>query len=186
MKKVIIDNGHGVDTPGKRSPIWKDGSQLFEWEWTREIAKLIKERLDAHGIETILLVTEDKDISLSERANRCNKIEGEKILVSIHGNASIDGKAKGWELFSTTSKNNSDKLAKCFIDNFNYCFGEKRNRGHKETNYTLLYKVNCPCVLTENFFYDNEEDCKFMLSDAGKDAIVEMHVRSIIEYLGKN
>jgi N-acetylmuramoyl-L-alanine amidase len=41
-------------------------------------------------------------------------------------------------------------------------------------------------VLTENFFYDNEDDCKFMLSDEGKDAIVELHVRSILEYIAKN
>ena len=28
---VILDNGHGKDTPGKRSPVWTDGAQLFEW-----------------------------------------------------------------------------------------------------------------------------------------------------------
>ena len=50
-------------------------------------------------------------------------------------------------------------------------------------NFTLLYKANCPCVLTENFFYDNKEDCKYMLSDEGKDAIVEAHYRAILEYM---
>lgn len=34
MRHVILDNGHGKETPGKRSPIWGDGSQLFEWEFT--------------------------------------------------------------------------------------------------------------------------------------------------------
>ena len=37
--KVLLDNGHGENTPGKRSPKWSDGSQLFEWEYAREIAK---------------------------------------------------------------------------------------------------------------------------------------------------
>ena len=32
--KILIDNGHGVDTAGKRSP---DGS-LREYKYTREIA----------------------------------------------------------------------------------------------------------------------------------------------------
>lgn len=182
--KVILDNGHGKNTSGKCSPKWSDGSQLFEWSWTREIAKLLKERLDAQGIETILLVTEDYDISLSERARRCNAISGDKILISIHGNASTNGNAQGWEVFTTTAKNNSDKLAQCFIKNFDYCFGSiKRNRGHKEKNFTLLYKANCPCVLTENFFYDNKEDCEYMLSEEGKDAIVEAHYRAILEYM---
>ena len=65
--KVILDNGHGKNTIGKCSPKWSDGTQLFEWSWTREIARLLKERLDAQGIETILLVTADNDVSLSER-----------------------------------------------------------------------------------------------------------------------
>lgn len=184
--KVIIDNGHGKETKGKRSPIWNDGTQLQEWSWTREIAILLKERLDYQGIDALLLVPEDNDISLSERARRCNNVVGDKILISIHGNASTNGKARGWEVFTTTSKNNSDKLAQCFIDNFSYNFATQRNRGHKEKDFTLLYKANCPCVLTENFFYDNEEDCKFMLSETGKYAIVDIHYRAILEYIAKN
>lgn len=184
--KVILDNGHGVDTPGKRSPIWSDGTQLEEWSWTREITSLIKERLDAQGLDSLLLVPEDTDISLSERAKRCNAITGPKILISVHGNASSNGKARGWEVFTTTAYNNSDKLAQCFEDNFKYCFEGLRNRGDKEKDFTLLYKADCPCVLTENFFYDNEEDCKYMLSDEGKDAIVELHIRAILEYIAKN
>ena len=49
-------------------------------------------------------------------------------------------------------------------------------RGHKEKNFTLIYKCACPCVLTENFFYDNEDECKFMLSNEGLDRIVKLHV----------
>ena len=41
-------------------------------------------------------------------------------------------------------------------------FPDKKLRGHKEKDFTLLYKVNCPCVLTENFFYDNKEECLWM------------------------
>ena len=34
---IIIDEGHGRDTPGKRSPLWSDGTQLYEWEFNRFI-----------------------------------------------------------------------------------------------------------------------------------------------------
>ena len=37
---VILDNGHGEETAGKRSPVWGDGSQLFEWEFNRDIGRL--------------------------------------------------------------------------------------------------------------------------------------------------
>lgn len=42
MVKILLDNGHGYDTPGKRSPIWPDGSQLFEWEFNRDIVSRIE------------------------------------------------------------------------------------------------------------------------------------------------
>mgnify|MGYP000817767973 FL=1 len=36
--KILIDNGHGRATAGKRSPVWPDGKQLFEYEFNRDIA----------------------------------------------------------------------------------------------------------------------------------------------------
>ena len=54
--KVLLDNGHGENTPGKRSPKWSDGSQLFEWEYAREIAKGVYNQLRAKGIDAELLV----------------------------------------------------------------------------------------------------------------------------------
>lgn len=53
--KVLLDNGHGENTPGKRSPKWSDGSQLFEWEYAREIAKGVYNQLRAKGIDTELV-----------------------------------------------------------------------------------------------------------------------------------
>ena len=37
--KVLLDNGHGENTPGKRSPKWSDGSQLFEWNMPEKLPK---------------------------------------------------------------------------------------------------------------------------------------------------
>ena len=42
---IILDNGHGQETPGKRSPKWSDGTQLLEWEWTRRLVKAIYNQL---------------------------------------------------------------------------------------------------------------------------------------------
>ena len=47
--KVLIDNGHGVETEGKRSP---DG-RLREYAYTREIADRVMNRLQTEGIESI-------------------------------------------------------------------------------------------------------------------------------------
>ena len=41
--KILIDNGHGRATAGKRSPVWPDGKQLFEYEFNRDIARRVHE-----------------------------------------------------------------------------------------------------------------------------------------------
>jgi len=34
---VILGAGHGIETKGKRSPIWTDGTQLMEYEFNRDV-----------------------------------------------------------------------------------------------------------------------------------------------------
>lgn len=45
--------------------------------------------------------------------------------------------------------------------------------------------THCPAVLTENLFQDNKDDVRFLLSDEGKRAITELHVKSIIDYINQ-
>ena len=40
-------------------------------------------------------------------------------------------------------------------------------------------------VLTENLFQDNREDVDFLLSTEGKEAIVNLHVQGILDYIVK-
>ena len=64
--KILIDNGHGIDTKGKRSP---DG-RLLEYRENRIIARGIVNALTARGLDASLLVPEETDISLPERCRR--------------------------------------------------------------------------------------------------------------------
>ena len=73
--KVLIDNGHGENTPGKRSP---DG-RLREWSYTREIANLVVAGLRKKGIDAERIVKEDSDVPLSERCRRVNNIYRDKV-----------------------------------------------------------------------------------------------------------
>lgn len=192
--KILIDNGHGSNTLGKRSP---DGS-LLEYKYTREIAKRVVEELKARGYDAERLVTEEYDVSLSERCRRVNdkcKVHGDKnvLLVSIHCNAAGSGQwmnAHGWSCYTSVGNTQSDKLAEYF-----YEAAEANFRGRKirkdlsdgdsdwEENFFILQKTKCPAVLTENFFMDSREDVAYLLSEAGKSAIVKIHVDGIIAYI---
>lgn len=184
----ILDNGHGIDTPGKRSPIWEGGGQLLEWQFTRTIVKGISKRLDAMGVPNVILVPEDKDISLKERCSRANTIYKEckdSVLISVHANA---GGGTGFECFTSKGNTKSDLYASVMYDKASqYLKGWKmrsdRSDGDvdKEENFYILRYTNCPAILTENLFMDTEKDCRFLMSKEGQRAIIDMHVAAIIE-----
>ncbi|MBR1575851.1 MAG: N-acetylmuramoyl-L-alanine amidase [Bacteroidales bacterium] len=173
---VLIDNGHGIDTAGKRSP---DG-RFREYLWNRWIAADVCARLLADGIETRLLVPETNDIALSTRVRRANKVCTEAgaanvLLVSVHANAAGDGSrwmnAQGWSAYTSPGKTKADTAAECFYDAFERAFPDRKIRrdysdGDRdwEANFTILKNTKCPAVLLENFFYDNREECSWLLS----------------------
>ena len=111
--KILVDNGHGVETPGKRSP---DG-RLREYAWNRLIARRVVGRLVVMGMDAELLVPEEEDISLRERCRRvnafCRKLgTGNVILVSVHANAAGRGgrwyDATGWCAYTSRGNTRAD------------------------------------------------------------------------------
>lgn len=193
--KILIDAGHGIDTPGKRSP---DGAFL-EYLWNRQVADLVLSRLRASGLDADLVVTETNDITLRTRAMRVNRIcdrlgASNVLLVSVHANAAGNGKswmyATGWECHTSPGKTKSDALAECFYKSFAAAFPEKRMRrdlsdgdSDKESNFYILTKTRCPAVLLENFFYDNREECAWLLLPGTKDRVADAIVAGIKKYI---
>ena len=193
--KILIDNGHGLMTAGKRSP---DG--LFrEPFYNREIARRVVSNLRDRGLDAELLVPEDDDISLAERVRRVNAacfLLGKQnvILVSIHVNAAGNGtkwlNATGWSVYTCKGQTASDKLAECLCQAAIKNFSGRRIRTDMsdgdmdwEEGFYILRKSLCVAVLTENFFMDSRDDLEYLQSRAGKQAVVDTHVEGIVEYL---
>lgn len=190
---ILIDNGHGVETPGKRSP---DG-RLREYAWAREIARRIAIALQREGIDARLLVPETTDIPLSVRTRRVNEVckaEGARnvCLVSIHNNAAgADGRwhdARGFAVYvSNNAGQGSRRLAGEFYAGAK-ARGLKGNRatppqGFWQASLAMCRDTKCTAVLTENLFQDNREDVAFLLSNEGKTTIVDLHVNAILNYI---
>ena len=196
--KILIDNGHGIFTPGKRSP---DG-EFREAIYNREIARRVTSDLKDRGYDAELLVPEDDDISLQERCRRANTqcvLHGKNhvILVSIHVNAAGDGtkwmNATGWSVYTSIGKTAADQLATCLCEAAIKNFPGRRIRTDWsdgdpdfEEGFYILRHTLCPAVLTESFFMDNPDDLHFLQSRAGKQAVVDTHVEGITEYLAMN
>lgn len=191
--KILIDNGHGFNTAGKCSP---DGS-LREYAYTREIAIRVVNELTSRGYDADRIVKEVKDISLTERCKRVNafcKSLGLKnvILVSIHVNAAgADGKwhdANGFSVHvNKTSSSDSKKLASSLIESAESVGLKVRKYSQLSPywpqNLAICRDTLCPAVLTENLFQDNKSDVAFLLSEEGKEAVTQLHVNGIINYI---
>ena len=195
--RILIDAGHGIDTPGKRSP---DGSFL-EYLWNRQVADLVVARLRSSGMDADLVVTETNDIPLRTRAMRvnreCDRLGASNvILVSIHANAAGNGKswmnATGWECHTSPGKTRSDELAEAFYDSFSRAFPDKKMRrdfsdgdSDKESSFYILTQTRCPAVLLENFFYDNRSECAWLLLEGTKVRIADAIVAGLKKFLKK-
>ena len=194
---ILLDNGHGCETAGKRSP---DG-MFREYAWAREIASRLEKEFLAANYDVRCIVPEDTDISLKERTKRvneiCNKYGKENvILISIHVNAASNGKwskARGWSAYTSKGNTQSDEIAnELYSAAANILPMEMKIRKDFsdgdcdwEENFYLLKNTFCPAVLTENFFMDNKDDLKFLQSEYGKVKIVKLHFKGIVNYLHK-
>lgn len=192
---VLIAQAHAKSTPGKRSP---DG-RLREYAWSREITKMITEKLYRHGIKTVIINPEENEVKLSVQAARANNIYhqnknlyDEIILISPHINAAkSDGKwhdANGWTGWVyTKAGKKSRQLAKIFAD---FAYDEYKLQGNRwipekkyfEANYTILKQTVMPAILTENMFQDNKADVEYLMSEEGKETLSSIHVNSILKY----
>lgn len=187
--KIILDPGHGGNTPGKRSPVWADGSQLLEFEFNRNIVKRIK----SHFPDAIVLVPEVFDLNLYKRVERVNRIvdnanDEECLLISVHANA---GGGSGWEVWTTPGQTASDQYASMMHEQMQNILVENRIKFpmrqdrfsdgdvDKEENFYILARTKCPAILTENFFMDTEKDCRFIMSEYGRSLIALAHINFI-------
>ena len=116
--KILIDNGHGCNTPGKCSP---DGV-FREYKYTRKIAAAVVQHLQYRGFDAALVTPEEYDVSLRARTERvntwCQQLGKKNVcLVSIHTNAAGNGhqwmSARGWTCYTSRGQTAGDRLADC-------------------------------------------------------------------------
>ena len=209
MKKedieLLIDNGHGFEQAYKCSP----DKRLVEYKFAREIAASLEERLLTAGYHVRRIVTEESAVPIRERVRRANRVCSQTtpqrcLLISIHSNAIGDDNrwhtSRGWSVFvSKKASHNSKRMAELLYQEA-MAAGLRGNRATpapdaqgrhfwtwswRKDDITLLTDTACPAVMTENLFHDTREDVAFMLTEAGKQTIVDLHLRAIERYIAE-
>lgn len=203
---IYLDAGHGgivngqYVTPGKRSPKFEDGTQLFEGVHNREIALAVQKRLSDFSSNEILTVNVspgDMDTPLSERVKKANDSwlnigRPPAIYISIHSDAAGDGinwhSASGMSVYTSKGQTKSDVFASILIDELKESFkDEVRWRedntdgdADKEENFYVLKNTLMPAVLGEFGFHTNKEECEKMFTQEWNAGIVSSLIKSIL------
>lgn len=191
---VLIDNGHGSDTKGKRSP---DG-KFLEYAWTRIEAQVLQDALSIYGIKSYILVPEHKDIALSVRCARANEyckfIRNEHvILISLHCDAEPNcdktwGKARGLTSIVYAGAGQSSRRLAALITKEAKRSRLLGNRSvpsclYREQNLAILRETKCPAVLVECGFMTNYKDVAFMQSSLGQNIIAAAIAAAVNNYV---
>ena len=193
--KVILGTAHGSNVGGKCSP----DKSIKEYQWSREMCLMIKERLDELNIDCVIDILEPVEKSLNYRAQLVNKIVRESnddcVYISVHLNAAGgDGKwhnASGWTVYVYNKCSaKSKKLALSLFDiaEEKDLFGNRYIPKEKyfKANFAVLRDTVCPAILTENLFQDNKKEVEYLLSQEGKENICDLHVQGILRYIENN
>jgi N-acetylmuramoyl-L-alanine amidase len=208
---VFLDNGHCASTPGKKSPDGTLREYLYAREIVNGIVKELKAQginyYLVHPEDDYVILSKGtcKDLDSRDLVLRCSRINEKyaevkkqgktAFLISVHVNAAGNGewmKATGWSAWTTKGQNNSDKLAEKLYDAAEEILKPlgktvriDKSDGDRdyESDFYILKKSNCVCTLTENFFMDYKNDVEFLLSEEGKKAIIDLHVKGIEKYI---
>ncbi len=188
-----LDNGHGKQTPGKRSPLFDDGRTRFlEYEFNRDIVRRIKEALDEKGVKYFITVPEvDIDDFLKGRVDRANNLRSDlpKLFISVHANAAPApsseswAQAKGIETWFFHGSARSQKLAAVFQKHLieKTGFRNRNIKSQPQGQFYVLRNTAMPAALTENGFYNNKEEAAELMKPEVRQKIADAHVEAILE-----
>jgi N-acetylmuramoyl-L-alanine amidase len=182
---VGTDDGHGIQTEGKRSP---DGYK--ENFFNHPVKAYLNNDLIRNGFKVVDCSPTRDDNSLQDRIIRANNGKC-NIFISIHFNAMGNNwsSTQGIETFYHGNSTEGKKLADS-IHHFLLQGTKQSNRGVKsdfslfKTGFYVLRKTNMPAVLCECGFMDNKYERKLMESEEFQKECAAEICKGICHYFG--
>lgn len=191
MSKYLIacDDGHGVETAGKRTPILeqdikfrgktrKKGDVIHENEFNEYIMEKFIEGAKRCGIDTLQVAPGDSDTPLATRVSKANSSKAD-LYISFHANALAgkwQEKAYGLVVIKhDTCQAKTDELAKNVYEelkggvewysNGGVKYGIRKDKDISGYSLYVLKNTKMPAILVEYGFMDCLEDVKIMATE---------------------
>lgn len=192
--KIVLDPGHGgwdMGTIGSRG--------LMEKDMALDVAQRLGQLLQKNPDYDVTLTRQDDSyIPLEQRASSANAA-GADLFISIHGNYSSRGRARGVETYypvaatadaaASTRAENSRKLA-ALLQTFLHHQEEIINpglpdRGVKAANYAVLRSTAMPAALAEVSFVSSPNDEKQLIQPSYRQQLAEALYKGIASYVNQ-
>lgn len=195
MEKILIatDDGHGMETAGKRTPLFPDGTYMKENEFNRAVIDKLNVHLKRNNFDVLHVSAGDTDVPLKTRTDLANNTipngfgRPADAFVSVHANAAgstWNSKVKGIEIYYRAGSNEGKKLAQD-VQEYLVKGTPLINRGLKTSNLHITREADMPGILVEGAFMDNPDEAKLLMSDAYRDECAEEIARGLCQYFGR-
>ena len=191
--KIAVDNGHGIDTPGKRTPGPVDGvgRVVHEKEFNRPAADAFISACARQGFSTVDCAPGWDDVPLTQRWEAANAF-GADAFVSFHYNAAGEDwveNATGIEVvYSQYAGERTHDLARNVLNEL-LLVRNQVDRGTKSDiqqvgfNIAVLHQTAMPAVLIEAGFMTSHKEAQYMLDTAFQHDIAEAATRGLCAWL---
>lgn len=187
--KIAIDDGHGNNTAGKRTPAFADGSFMRENEFNAAVAEILKAELVWCGFEVIMVAPETEDVQLETRVKRAND-NAVDCYISIHANAygSDWNEANGvetWVYARVTDGSETWNFAESIHKELVEATGLK-NRGMKRSSDLYVLKnTKMHSVIVECGFMTNKEEAALLKSSAYRRTCAVAIAKGVCAFYGR-
>ena len=171
-KTVVIDAGHGGRDIGGHY------GKVYEKHLALDTAMRIEHYLKAKGYSTVMIRSDDRFISLSQRAAIGNRYSN-AIFVSVHYNSTWKKHVQGIETFYYSGR--SKALADCCQAAMLTKSGAA-NRGVKQARYYVLRHSQHPAILVEGGFLSHVGERNKSMKGNYRDQLARGVVDGIVRF----
>lgn len=193
---IVVDAAHGGSDPGAKSP----DKDYTEAGLSLEIAKVIQAVAKEYNVKVVMTRESDvlpggaatKDEGLKNRMNITKKSNA-YAFISIHLNSAAPAekyqeKLSGFEAYVSNNRNDEKgkKLASFMLNQLSSVYKTHQELRYRSQNgIWVLDQTDCPAVLLECGFINNEKDLAFITDKANQEKIARNILSSIVAFKSK-
>lgn len=173
---VVVDPGHGGHSYGTA------GGNLPEKRLTLTYGLLLRDQLEALGATVIMTRTDDRDLSLEERA-ALTRATNADLFLSIHMDGSTSASVGGCSVhyFSDYSRGIAEDMYGEMLAVYKE-YGSRHSRHFRWNPFHVCRISEMPALLLECGFMTNAEDLELLVTADFQDALMASVVKSVVDY----